>query len=639
MLTALRNSAQSWMIKALLGLIVITFVISFGIGTFTNPKEVLVIVDDEEIMVSQYLTRYQEELERLRQRFPDNADELAAQINLREQVFKDMINRYLILEAARRDGLQVTEEEVRAAVTLQDAFKVNNHFDFSTYQQILQQNRLTPTGYEAKLSQDLLVNKHQRSLLAGMILNDMEVDQRYRIENEQVEVEYLFVDPARFKPDKPVTEESAREYHEKHPTEFTQDEQFSLRYFVLPLSRLEADQKVHPRAVERYYERHVEAEFSIPKKVRASHILKRLGKEASPEEEAKLRGEMDKIAARARKGEDFAKLARTQSEDFSKDKGGDLGFFARGDMVPAFASAAFSLPEGQISDPVRSAFGFHIIKVTGIQEGNRKPLDEVRKTIEAQLLTRLAERKMEIEIERLPTTIDREGLDKVAEGFGVAPSTTELFDGSGQIKGLGSSALLYIQLKGKRKGHVGVWKRNPVQGHVFYEIAESRKSFVKPFEEVRKESTAKARLEIQRQAALTEARSILPELKSTKDFSDYARKRGLRPQTTAFTVVSPTIEGLGANPEFQRSAFQLNKEKPFAINIKDNRAFLLRFKRRFYKEPEKEKELKENVRNQLGARLAQFITQQEIDRLRSTVKIDILAPEYLFSASGGSPAR
>src|SRR3990172_3278720 len=145
MLTTLRNNAQSWIIKVVLGIIVVTFVISFGVvNSITNRKEVIVKVGDTEILVTEYMRQYQEELDRLRQRFPDNAEALAAQLNLRQQVLDRMVDRHLLLTAAARQGLIVTEDEVKDAVKAQAAFQVGGRFDFETYRQILVQNNMTP---------------------------------------------------------------------------------------------------------------------------------------------------------------------------------------------------------------------------------------------------------------------------------------------------------------------------------------------------------------------------------------------------------------------------------------------------------------------------------------------------------------
>ncbi len=354
MLTALRRSAQSWIIKVLLGMLAVVFVISFGVGTFTNPKEVLVEIDSHEIMVSEFRRTYEIELDRLRQRFPDNAEVLASQLNLRDQVLQRMINRYLMLREAAARGLTVTEDELKETLTSRTDFQVDGRFDYETYRQILQQQRLTPAGYENQLREDLLLGKHQRNLTVGVIVGAPQIEQRYRIRNERVEVDYIYADPDKVKLDKRPTLEAQQAHYKSHPDRFTQPARFQIRYFNLSLSLLEPDAQVRPRAVERYYERNLESEFSTPKRVRASHILKRLPQEADADREAKVRAEMEAILASARAGEDFAGLARTHSEDLSKEKGGDLGVFNRDDMVPEFADAAFSLPAGGISGLVRS---------------------------------------------------------------------------------------------------------------------------------------------------------------------------------------------------------------------------------------------------------------------------------------------
>src|SRR3990172_8359149 len=152
MLTTLRNNAQSWIIKVVLGIIVVTFVISFGVvNSITNRKEVIVKVGDTEILVTEYMRQYQEELDRLRQRFPDNAEALAAQLNLRQQVLDRIVDRHLLLTAAARQGV---------------------------------------------------------------IVGKAEVEHRYRVENEQVRVDYAYVDPGQVKLARAPTEEELKAYYQ-----------------------------------------------------------------------------------------------------------------------------------------------------------------------------------------------------------------------------------------------------------------------------------------------------------------------------------------------------------------------------------------------------------------------------------------
>lgn len=636
MLTALRNSARSWVIKALLGLIVLTFVISFGVGTFSNPKEVLVKVGAGEIMVSQYLQRYQREMDNLRRRYPDNADVLAKQLNLRHQVMERMIDRHLVLRAARDEGLIVTDGELQDVIMENPQFQVDGKFDGDTYEQILQGIRRTPEIYESEMREDLLVDRYRRNLVAGVIVNDAEVEERYRIENQRVEVDYVLVDPNRFDLPKPLGDAEIKTYHEAHPLEFTQQDQFKVRYFIYSLADAEEGEKVHPRAVKRYYERKLETEFTIPKKVRASHILKRLAKDDPPEKALKLRVEMEKILAQAKKGEDFARLAKAHSEDFSKDKGGDLGFFAQEEMVPTFAEAAFSLPMDGVSEIVRSPFGLHIIKITDVQPGSQKTFEEVKEAIEGKLLERLSERKLNLEVERLPPRIEKEGLEAVAKSFGKSVQTTKLFDRASQLPGIGSTARLYAQARTRRQGDAGVLQRNPVQGHLFFEVVEKKPSYVKPLDEVKLQAKRLATAEKQREMALAEAKEKAKSLKTGKDFNSYAIRRSLDVKTTAFTVVDAAIELLGRNPDFQRSAFRLTSDESVALNIQDGKAYLMRFRRRYFPDPEKENEIKAQVRTRMTSEFRQYIAKNEIDRLRSSVDIEVVSPQYVGT---GRPTR
>ena len=633
MLTMLRNNAQSWIIKVLLGIIVVTFVISFGVGTFTNPKEVLVEVGNDEIMVSDYVRQYQQELERLRQRFPDNAETLAAQLNLRQQVLDRMVNRHLLLTAAQRERLIVSEEEIKDAVTREPAFLTDDRFDFETYRLVLAQNGLTPAEYEVRLRDDLMIAKYQRNQLAGMVVSKPEIEQRYRIENEQVEVDYVHVDPARMKPAAAPGEAALKAYYEAHPEEFTVPARFRLNYFVLSLEALEEELNVRDRAVERYYERNLEREFTTPKRLRASHILKRLANDATADQVAQARGELQAVLAKARGGEDFAALARQHSQDFSADKGGDLGFFTRDEMVPAFADAAFALPQGGISDIVRSPFGLHLIKVTAIEPGSRKELEQVRAEIAAKLRTQRAERKLELELERLPGRLRQDGVESVAKSLGQTVQATPLFDAEAVLAGLGSAAPLYAQVGSRRKGDTGVWRRNPVQGHVFYQVAERQEPTVPPLEAVKAQVAQAVRAQQQRERAVELAKEGFQQLQDGQSLETLARAHGLSVQSVSFAVVDPSIEGIGVNPEFQRAAFGLSAEKPYALNIKDEKAYLLRFKRRYLPAGEQEAKKRAEVAQELQRTLREYVLAAEVARLRSQVKVDVLAPEYLASSS------
>ncbi|MBI3992714.1 MAG: SurA N-terminal domain-containing protein, partial [Candidatus Lambdaproteobacteria bacterium] len=501
MITFLRRHAQSWFIKILLSIIVVTFIISFGIGTFSNPKEVLVKIGRHEVLVQEYMDAYQRELERLKERFPGNAEELAKQINLRRQVYENLVNRRLILLSAPGRGLIATDTEVRAAVRSQPGFQAGGRFDANVYATVLRQNGMTPFIYEGRVREDLVVQKFQRNLFAGVVVGEPEVERRFRINNEKVSVDYVYVDPARFVRTATVSDDELKTYYDAHQEQFRQPLQYKLRFFVLGTRTLLPQVELRERAVERFYERNRDTRFTKLGRVRARHILKKFPADGTPEQEQAITRDLAGLRAQTMSGADFGGLARKHSEDASAAKGGDLGFFEHDEMLPGFADAAFAMEPGQISDVVRTQFGFHLIQVLEREPKVVRPLEAVRAEIEADLKNERAERKLDLEAERAPQRMEKDGIEAAAKEFGAALQSTDWFDGTGELPGIGSAAALYGQLRNAAVGHAGVLRRNPVQGHVFFQVAERKDAFVKPLEAVRQQAAEQVRAQKGAQAA------------------------------------------------------------------------------------------------------------------------------------------
>lgn len=619
----------------MLGMIVVTFVISFGVGTFSNQKEVLVEVGTDEIMVSQFQRQYNRRMELLQQQYGENADLLAARMNLKDVVMKEMVNRKLLLQSADSAGMVVTAEEVKNVVISQEAFKVNNKFDYNTYQTILSQNRLTAATYEGNLMEDLLVGRQQRNLIAGLIISPAEVEQRYRIENEKLELEVMEVVAENFKTDKKPDAAAMKAYYEKNPAQFTQPKQVKIRYFLVSLKDMEASAKVSERAVTRYYERNKETLYTTPKEVKASHILKKVAQDAPKEAVEKAKKTLEDVAKQIKAGKDFAAMAKAHSDDLTKARGGDLGYFKHEDMVGAFSEAAFSLKKGEVSHIVRSQFGFHLIKTTGIKPEVVKPFAGVKTEIEQMLKSKRAENKLGLEIKRIPGQLKAEGIEKIAKEMGKKISDTPLFDAKTVLPGLGSALPLYGQLRQKKAKDTGVWKRNPVQGHLFYEIVEIKDSFVKPMDQVKKEVAGATEIQQRKEFALAQAKEAFKNMKTRKDFSEFARKNSLTVKTVNFTAVDSNIEGIGFNKELQNAAFRLTSKKPVGLSIRANQAYLIHLKRRFMPESDKAAEQKKAIESKMQNTLRQMMLELELNRLREEVEVKVIAPEYLNTAQSG----
>ncbi|MCZ6841790.1 MAG: SurA N-terminal domain-containing protein [SAR324 cluster bacterium] len=629
MIILLRKHAQSWVIKVILGLIMVTFVISFGVGQFTPDRIVLVKVGSDEILAYQFNREYERELEFLRERMGSNADAIAQQINLRKQVYERMINRLLLLNAAEAQGLVVSDDEVRDTVFSQPDFQVDNRFDRGVYRQILAQNGFTEKAYEERTRKDLQEQKYQRYLLAGLVVSGKEVDQRLRIEREKVEVEAFLMLPGKFKHAVQSDPDSEKKYYEAHEREFTQPAQFKIRYFVLSLAKLEPKVKVRDRALRRYYERNQEARFTTPRSVRASHILIKLPQGAALEEVEKTRGRMEELLIQLRAGGDFAKLARKHSEDASKNKGGDLGFFKREEMLPEFAGAAFALNKGELSKIVRTNFGLHIIKVTDEKPAVVKSFEQVKPQLQKTLRNQRAQRKLELEADRLPARISKEGMETVAREWGADLRSADWFDGNSRIAGLGSAQALYNRVKSRKPGSAGMLRRDPVQGHVFFEVLEKKDASLMPLSQVKQAVAARVIDEKSADAAVQAAKDAYEKFRSLKDFKAVAEKYSLPLITVDFTAVDTSIPEIGINRDFQEAAFRLRTEKPFGLSINGKTAHLMRLKRRYLPDSGEQEQIREQISARIQSEWAQFFLQSELERLKANTDIEVVTPELI----------
>ena len=437
------------------------------------------------------------------------------------------------------------------------------------------------------------------------------------------------MEPDRFKGSVKSDAEAEKAYYEAHKDQFTQPDQFKLDYFVLPLGAVEADVSLKERALKRYYERNQEEKFSTPKQIRASHILKKVSANATPEAAEKARTAMAALLKKIKGGADFAALAKKHSEDLTKNKGGDLGLFTREDMLPEFSDAAFALQAGQISGIVRTNFGFHLIKVTEVKPGKVKTFDQARPEIEKLLRAQRAERRLKFEAERLPQRISKEGLQAVAAELKREVSQLDWVDGTGTAGKLGAAQGLYNVIRKGRKGDGGVWRRNPVQGHVFYQITEKKASYLKPLAEVTKQVAEKVMAERMADAALQEAKTVYKQLKTYDDFKAAAKKRNLKIVTSVFTSVDRNIPEVGVNREFQDTAFRLDSAQPIGLSIDGETAHLMFLKKRYIPKPKNEANIKLNITARIQQQWAQYFLQSELERLKAEIEIEVVTPELI----------
>ena len=626
MIQELREYSNNLFFKLLMGVIAITFVLSFGVGGFFGDrKEVVAKVNDQEILLKEYRETYQNRMRAFQEQFGENAEKFAEQLNLRQQVFNQLIDRYLLLTDADRLNVLATDLELQDFIRRQAFFQKNGQFDYDTYETVLSQNRIVRHEYEGSLRADLLLAKKQQLLGTGLVISSREVEQAYRMDFEEIEVEYVFFDPQIFIDKTTVNQVDLRKYHQENPDEFQTLNQFKIEFYTLSADYYKDIVKVREREVRRYFKKNTES-YVTPPQIKARHILLKLPPDSPKETLSEKQQQLGKLLTQIKSGASFEELAREHSEDGTAADGGDLGWFKPGEMVPAFETAAFALAAGEVSDIVQSPFGLHLIKVDELKEEITKSLDEARDEITGILAESRAQKRLDEDMDRL-SGLAGESFTEEARKLSKEVQISKWFDKSQVIPGLGSASGLVTELLSRKPGEMGVWRRNPILGHVVYRLSQAEEPVTRDFEKAKEDVETAVRLEKARSLALETAKTALTQVEGGENIERLADKLGLKTETLAFTANTRFLPGVGDNTEFRKVGLHLNQNQLFGLSLNENRADLIHFKKRTLA-VENADEQKDKVRAQLRQNLQQALLSKELKRLRDSASIEVINPVF-----------
>ncbi len=379
MLDFVRKHSRSWGIKALLWLVIIVFVGWGGYLYQTRHEYDIARVGDHFISTSEFTTVYNNVVEGVRKQFGGSLpDELMRSLNLKEQAMQTLIQHYLLLLGAKDLGLMATNDEVRIKILEIPAFQTDGKFDAKRYEYVLRQMRMTPDIFEQQISEDITTHKVQAFIRDRAVVTEDEILTDYHLNRDQIKIAYVVLDPGSFEDNATVAASALQGFYQNNQDRYMEPESREIACVVL--NREDLEKEIHPSEdeINRYYEDNA-ARFKREKQVRAQHILLRVKPDATQAEVENIRAQAEKILDEARKGKDFAGLARKYSQDeATAKKGGELGFLSSEHMDKAFSAAAFAMEPGEISDLVRTAQGFEIIKLEQITDSKTVPIEEVR---------------------------------------------------------------------------------------------------------------------------------------------------------------------------------------------------------------------------------------------------------------------
>ncbi|MDF1552445.1 MAG: SurA N-terminal domain-containing protein [Deferrisomatales bacterium] len=391
MLELIRRNVRHPYIQALLGLVILVFIFFFGWSMQSEKPSTVAKVNGEAIEYRAYQRTYNGLVkvyqDALKEAF---TPERARQLDLGRRALDQLVDQTLLLQEAGYRGIKMTDTELQAAIQGAEAFQRNGAFDKRLYLQLLDANRLTPLEYEGMKRQELLLGKVDQAIRGEAAVSDAEVEQEYRDRNTKIELAFVALRPAAFEPQVEVADAELADYFSAEAESFRTPETRAARYLLVAPEPYLAAVEVPEQAIEEEF-RWRASEFAVSEAVHARHILFQVAAGSTPEQEEKVRLQAESVRNRLLGGADFAALARELSNDpGSKDSGGDLGFFERGRMVPEFEQAAFALEPDAVSEPVKTSFGYHLIRVEERREAQPAELEAVRAQLDAEIRRRKA---------------------------------------------------------------------------------------------------------------------------------------------------------------------------------------------------------------------------------------------------------
>ncbi|HEY7448065.1 MAG TPA: peptidylprolyl isomerase [Vicinamibacterales bacterium] len=621
---------KNWL-KWSLALVVLTFVV-FYIPDFLSSTDAVggtavsgrvARVGSRDISGTDFRNRYQLQLQAYSNAYGGNlTDQMLRQLQIEQQILQQMIEERVQLAEADRLGLSVTDEEVRGRILSMPGLQENGQFiGEARYRELLRVQRppLTPRQFEDQIRNALVLEKLRATLTGWISLTDQELQQEYRRRNEKVKLQIVSLPISGFDSQVTVSESEMTSAFESGKEKYRIPERRKIRYMLLDLETARAKSTVTDAEIQAEYNRR-SPEYTTQEEIRASHILLRT--EGKNEEE--VRATAEDVLKQARAGADFAGLAKKYSDDdANRDQGGDLDFFTRGRMVPEFEDVAFKLTPGQISDLVKTQYGFHIIKLVDKKPGSVKPLSEVRQQIMEQLRADAAAQQLGQLAQRLEGEIrTKADLERSAKSQGLAIQESGFFGRNDLVPGLGLAPAVADRAFQMGDNDVSGAVRAS-RGEVFFVLAGKEAAHLPKLDEVKDRVRADIVKQKAGELAKQKATELATALQTAPDFVKAAKTAGFETQTTELVARDSVLPTLGVSPAADKAAFSLPVGGVSGPVASESAYGVIKVVERQEMKPEEFNSAKPTFRDEiLNERRGRFFASY-MERARQKIRIDV----------------
>ena len=626
MLQWLRKSSRSWFIYLAIGAIVVVFIF-WGVGSYKSARsQEAAEVNGTTIPMAEFMRHYNDLVKQYQERAAGElTPEMVKALRLKEMALSQLVEETLIIQAAPRLGLGVTDAELRHQIQSYPYFQKDGKFDEQRYNWLLSRSHLSPQDFEAGERQRLLLRKVIAEVTSLAKVSDAELQEIFRISQEEADVNYLTISPDKYLAQENPGDEAVARYYKENEAEFRLPDRARVNYLVFKTKDYLKKVKLAPDAVPAFLKEHQD-EYVRPKAIRARQIVLALPAQATDAQRRQLTQKAQTLGRQAQAGADFADLARANSQDAAtKDKGGDLGVVKRGQNPPEWDKVAFSLKPGAVG-LAATPTGIYLIKVEEIKETEAVP--DAAKQVEQRLTEEQAQQLAKDAAQQAQKELAQGSPQAVAQKLGVTPQETPLFGLQDAVPGLGVQPAFNQAALHLKPQEVSKVVELP-DGLAVLKGVEYQAAHLPTLAQIKDQVKAALKKSLARKKAEQEAARLLGELKGGKPLAQVAAAAGLTVQDSGFFT---RLQGFHKQPEAEAltgAAFQLSQQRPYPEKPLwwQDAYYLLAFKARREPDPKEFQKERDRMRTQFLSQKQQLLFASWLDGERRRAKIQVFVPE------------
>ncbi|MGH7871163.1 MAG: SurA N-terminal domain-containing protein, partial [Candidatus Binatia bacterium] len=529
MLDFLRKRKRNWIIIFFLGVIIVSFALFYG-SNKPHDQGLTQVAEINGDIISQrdFAVQYQRTVDRYREMLKGSlTPEMIKGLNLKGNLIEEMIQKKLVLQEAHTLGLTASDAELAGQLAKVPEFQVAGRFNKDRYLQILQANRLLPAQFEEDQRDQLTMTRLYGVITDSIHVTDAEVRERYRMDQEKINLNYIRVSINDFISQVKLGEDEVQKYYDRNKETLKEPLKLRVEYLSYPYDQFAASMQVTDKEIAEYYQANLNTKFHKPKEAKVRYLTVRVTPDADAAQKQTVTERLKSVAKDARTGKNFAELVKNAADDPAGAQEGDAGWVVQGQMPPAIDKVIFALGKGEVSDPVEAPGGLQIFKVEDVKQEKTPSLKETTAEITNTLKIEKGKQETAKIVERdRAKALNGAEFAQLAKESGVSNRDTNWFAQGETVPEIGQNQDFYKSAFALGPKEVS----SIIQGtNAYYllRVKERREAAVPPLDSVRERIEKGLRESKAYEISLQKSNQLLEQVKKEKDIAKVAAANGL----------------------------------------------------------------------------------------------------------------